>query len=95
MVNNGNKRMNNSGGLEVTTVTEGAACEDCSEVCARLYKDLTDYVKDDPVTLPSYKMEEVRVEPGCPSWVWWWFGLSLALFLILFSIGACLACSKK
>ena len=64
--------------------------ENCQDVCAALYKDLKEFVQDD-VTTPIPALKKVVHTSSCPSWLWWYFGLSLASLIILIVTGACLA----
>ena len=70
-----------------------AQTESCRDTCAALYKDLKDFVQDDPLTT-TQKPIIIHQSCACPAWLWWYFGLTLASFIILFIVGACLAVKK-
>ena len=83
-------------GSSVTGFTESyPGKETChyDRVCADLYHELKAFVRDDTTLAPEPKLEKVQ-EGSCPVWPYWYFGITLALALILIICGASLGCRK-
>ena len=83
-------------GSDVTLYTGGSSDKDechCKEVCSSLYHELIDFVGDDTTLAPEPKLITVQ-KGGCANWLWWYFGITVTLFIVLLITGTAFGCKK-